>query len=91
MTDAQVVLAVILGVVVVAVLADRADPRPPRPRGDLDRTWRRLAARSKTVESEHLRPLEPAVTAINAQFESSSGPCRGSPARPRVVAERRPR
>ena len=38
-----------------------------------------LAAALQGVEAEHLRPLEPAVTAINAQFESSSARCRASP------------
>jgi hypothetical protein len=43
------------------------------------------------VESEHLRPLEPAVQAINAKFDIIVGAFPGIAAKAAVVAERRPR
>jgi hypothetical protein len=45
----------------------------------------------ETVESEHLRPLEPAVKAINAQFDVILSALPGIGAKAAVVAERRPR
>jgi hypothetical protein len=42
------------------------------------------------VESDHLRPLEPAVKAINAQFDVIVGAFPGIAAKAAVVAERRP-
>ncbi len=90
MTDAQVVLAVVLGVVVVAVLAVALI----LVRRDLEAISKGLAALAgalKTVESEHLRPLEPAVKAINAQFEVILSALPGIASKAAVVAERRPR
>ena len=43
------------------------------------------------VEAEHLRPLEPAVKAINAQFEIILGALPGIGRKAAIVAERRPR
>jgi hypothetical protein len=50
-----------------------------------------LAAALDGVESEHLRPLEGAVTAINAQFDIILGALPGIARKAAVVAERRPR
>ena len=50
-----------------------------------------LADALETVESEHLRPLEPAVKAINAQFDVILGAMPGIAAKAAVVAERRPK
>jgi hypothetical protein len=50
-----------------------------------------LASALETVESEHLRPLEPAVKAINAQFDVILGAMPGIAAKAAVVAERRPK
>jgi hypothetical protein len=50
-----------------------------------------LAAALEGVEAEHLRPLEGAVTAINAQFEIILGALPGIARKAAVVAERRPR
>ena len=50
-----------------------------------------VAGALETVESEHLRPLEPAVQAINAQFDVIVGAMPGIAAKAAVVAERRPR
>ncbi len=43
------------------------------------------------VEAEHLRPLEGAVTAINAQFDIILGALPGIGRKAAIVAERRPR
>jgi hypothetical protein len=50
-----------------------------------------LATALEGVEEEHLRPLEGAVTAINAQFEIILGALPGIARKAAVVAERRPR
>ena len=50
-----------------------------------------LGGALETVESEHLRPLEPAVKAINAQFDIILCALPGIGAKAAVVAERRPR
>ena len=49
-----------------------------------------LADALEGVESEHLRPLEGAVTAINAQFDIILGALPGIARKAAVVAERRP-
>jgi len=90
MTDTQVVLAVVLGVVVVAVLAVALI----LVRRDLDAISKGLATLAgalQTVESEHLRPLEPAVKAINAQFTTILSALPGIGRKAAIVAERRPR
>jgi hypothetical protein len=50
-----------------------------------------LAAALQGVEAEHLRPLEGAVTAINAQFDVILGALPGIARKAAIVAERRPR
>lgn len=84
-----VILTVLLAVVVVAVLAVAL----VRVRRDLESTSRNLAMLAGAlsgVESEHLRPLEPAVTAINAQFEVILSALPGIARKAAIVAERRP-
>jgi hypothetical protein len=49
-----------------------------------------LADALTDVEAGHLRPLEPAVTAINGQFDVILGALPGIGAKAAVVAERRP-
>ncbi len=44
-----------------------------------------------SVEAEHLRPLQGAVTAINAQFDVILGALPGIARKAAMVAERRPR
>ena len=51
----------------------------------------RRCPRSQGVESEHLRPLEGAVKAINAQFDIILGALPGIARKAAIVAERRPR
>jgi uncharacterized membrane protein len=89
-TDLLVLLSVLLAVVVVAVLAAALI----RIRRDLEAASEGLATLAgalETVESEHLRPLEPAVKAINQQFDVIVGAFPGIAAKAAVVAERRPR
>jgi hypothetical protein len=89
-TDVLVLLSVLLAVVVVAVVAVALI----RIRAGLESTSRNLATLAgalETVESEHLRPLEPAVRAINAQFDVIVSAMPGIAAKAAVVAERRPR
>ena len=50
-----------------------------------------LASALEGVEAQHLRPLEAAVKAINAQFEVILGALPGIARKAAVVAERRPR
>ena len=85
-----IILSVVLAVIVIAVLAAALI----KIRQDLEQTSEdlaTLAAALGTVEQEHLRPLEPAVKAINAQFDTILSALPGIAAKARVVAERRPR
>jgi len=50
-----------------------------------------LASALEGVEAEHLRPLEGAVKAINAQFDIILGALPGIGRKAAIVAERRPR
>jgi hypothetical protein len=88
--DVLVALSVILAVVVVAVLAVALI----EVRRGLTRISEGLAALAgalEGVEAEHLRPLEPAVKAINTQFEIILGALPGIARKAAIVAERRPR
>ncbi|HZE03972.1 MAG TPA: hypothetical protein VE127_02040 [Solirubrobacteraceae bacterium] len=82
-------LSVILAVIVVAVLAGALIEIRMRLRSTA-RTLATLAGALEGVESGHLRPLEPAVKAINAQFDVIVGALPGIAAKAAVVAERRP-
>ena len=84
------ILSVILALVIVAVLAGALI----MIRAGLESASAKLAtlaAALEGVEAEHLRPLEPAVKAINAQFDVIIGAFPGIAAKAAVVAERRPR
>jgi hypothetical protein len=84
-----IILSVVLAVVVVAVLAAAL----LKVRGDLEATSQSLAtlaAALATVEAEHLKPLEPAVKAINAQFAVITSALPGIARKAAIVAERRP-
>jgi hypothetical protein len=50
-----------------------------------------LGSALQGVEAEHLRPLEAAVTAINAQFDIILSALPGIARKAAIVAERRPR
>jgi hypothetical protein len=89
-THLLVLLSVILAVVVVAVLAAALI--------EVHRRLLRISAGLATlgqalegVEAEHLRPLEGAVKAINAQFDIILGALPGIGRKAAIVAERRPR
>ncbi|HEX6582191.1 MAG TPA: hypothetical protein VF056_01225 [Thermoleophilaceae bacterium] len=89
-TDLLVLLSVLLAVVAVAVVAVALI----RVRSGLESASKNLATLAdalETVQSEHLRPLEPAVRAINAQFDVIVGAMPGIAAKAAVVAERRPK
>ena len=84
------VLTLLLAVVVIAVLAVALI--------EVRRGLRNIAAglatlgdALETVENEHLKPLEPAVMAINAQFDIILSALPGIGAKAAIVAERRPR
>jgi hypothetical protein len=85
-----IILSVVLAIVVIAVLA-AALIKIRRDLEDASRNLATLAGALATVESEHLRPLEPAVKAINAQFDTIVSALPGIASKARVVAERRPR
>ena len=62
-------------------------------RQDLEETSENLATLAgalNMVEQEHLKPLEPAVKAINAQFDVILSALPGIAAKAKIVAERRP-
>jgi hypothetical protein len=82
-------LSVLLAVVVVAVLA-AALLEVRRGLRKISQGLNTLADALETVESEHLRPLEPAVKAINAQFDVILSALPGIGAKAAIVAERRP-
>ena len=84
-----VILTVLLALVVVIVLAGALT----KIRVDLEEASRGLATLATAlegVESEHLRPLEPAVKAINAHFDVPTCALPGTASKAAVVAERRP-
>jgi hypothetical protein len=88
--DVLVLLSVLLALVVILVLAVAL----MRVRQGLERISTGLAALGDAlagVEAEHLRPLEPAVKAINAQFDVILGALPGIGRKAAIVAERRPR
>ena len=87
--DVLLLLSVLLGLVVVAVLAI-ALIRVRRGLENISEGLATLGAALTTVEAEHLRPLEPAVKAINAQFDVIVGAMPGIAKKASVVAERRP-
>jgi hypothetical protein len=82
-------MSVALAVVVIAVLA-AALIEVRRGLRSIAQGLKTLAGALETVETEHLRPLEPAVKAINAQFDIILSALPGIAAKAAVVAERRP-
>ena len=89
-TELLALLTVVLVAVVVLVLATALIV----VRKSLERISQGLATLGSAlqgVESEHLRPLEGAVKAINGQFDVILGALPGIAAKAAVVAERRPR
>ncbi|MDX6378768.1 MAG: hypothetical protein QOE98_3071 [Gaiellaceae bacterium] len=83
-------LTVALAVVVVLVLAV-ALIEVRRRLEKISAGLATLASALEGVEAEHLRPLEGAVKAINAQFDIILGALPGVGRKAAIVAERRPR
>ena len=84
-----IILSVILALIVVLVLAGALI----QVRQDLETISTDLATLAgalEGVEAEHLRPLEPAVKAINAQFDVILSALPGIASKAAIVAERRP-
>jgi hypothetical protein len=89
-STALTILSVALALVVVVVLAAALI----LIRTALESTSKNLetlAGALEGVESDHLRPLEPAVKAINAQFDVIVGALPGIASKAAIVAERRPK
>jgi hypothetical protein len=80
-----VLAAVAVGVVAVALIEVR------RGLTRISEGLATLGSALDDVESQHLRPLEPAVEAINAQFDVILGAFPGIARKAATVAERRPR
>ena len=89
-TDVLVLLSVVLAVVVVVVLATALIVVRKRL-VSISTGLATLGEALQGVESAHLRPLEGAVTAINAQFDIILGALPGIARKAAIVAERRPR
>jgi hypothetical protein len=88
-THALVILSVVLAVVVIAVLAVSLI-QVRRGLQSISEGLATLAGALEGVEAEHLRPLEPAVKAINAQFDVILSALPGIASKAAIVAERRP-
>jgi hypothetical protein len=86
----MVLLAVLLAAVVVAVLA-LALIEIRRRLVKINDGLATLGSALEGVEAEHLRPLEGAVRAINAQFDIILGALPEIARKAAIVAERRPR
>jgi len=86
----MVLLAVVLAAVVVAVLA-LALIEIRRRLVKINDGLATLGSALAGVEAEHLRPLEGAVKAINAQFDIILGALPEIARKAAIVAERRPR
>ncbi|MDP9294526.1 MAG: hypothetical protein M3O90_08915 [Actinomycetota bacterium] len=86
----MLLLSVLLAVVVVAVLA-LALIEIRRRLTVISEGLATLGGALTGVEAEHLRPLEGAVKAINAQFDVILGALPEIARKAAIVAERRPR
>lgn len=88
-THALAFLSVVLAAGVVLVLA-AALIEVRRGLTRISEGLAALATALQGVESEHLRPLEGAVVAINRQFDVILGALLGIARKAAIVAERRP-
>jgi hypothetical protein len=86
----MVFLSVVLGAVVILVLA-LALVEIRRRLVRINEGLATLGIALAGVEAEHLRPLEGAVKAINAQFDVILGALPEIARKAAIVAERRPR
>ena len=85
----MVLLSVVLAAVVIAVLA-LALIEIRRRLVKINDGLATLGSALQGVEAEHLRPLEGAVTAINAQFDIILGALPEIARKAAIVADRRP-
>ena len=88
-TTALTILSVLLALVIVAVLAGALIVIRQKLESTA-KTLATLAGALESVEAEHLRPLGPAVTAINEQFDVIVGALPGIAGKAKIVAELRP-
>jgi uncharacterized membrane protein len=88
-THVLVIISCVIALVVIAALA-AALVLVRRGLASTSANLSTLAGALEGVEAEHLRPLEPAVHAINAQFDIIVSALPGIAAKAAVVAERRP-
>ena len=86
---ALIILSVVLAAVIIAVLA-AALIRIRVGLESISKNLGTLAIALEGVEADHLRPLEPAVKAINAQFDVILAAMPGIAKKAALVAERRP-
>jgi hypothetical protein len=86
----EILLSVVLALVVVAVLAGALFV-VKRGLESISANLKTLAGALEGVESEHLRPLEPAVKAINEKFDVILSALPGIATKAAIVAERRPK
>ncbi|MEK6230063.1 MAG: hypothetical protein AABM66_14355 [Actinomycetota bacterium] len=86
----MIALSVALAVLVIVVLAV-ALIQARRGLTAISEGLATLESALEGVESQHLRPLEGAVKAINAQFDVILGALPGIARKAAIVAERRPR
>ena len=89
-THLLVLLSVILAGVVVIVLAAALIVVRTRL-ASISANLATLGGALASVETDHLRPLDGAVTAINEQFDIIAGALPGIAHKAAIVAERRPR
>jgi uncharacterized membrane protein len=85
-----IILSVVLALVIISAVAAALI----KVRQDLEATSADLATLAgalNMVESDHLQPLEPAVKAINGQFDIILSAFPGIARKAKIVAERRPR
>ena len=86
----MIALSVALAVLVIVVLAG-ALIKARQGLTAISEGLATLESALEGVESQHLRPLEGAVKAINAQFDVILGALPGIARKAAIVAERRPR
>jgi hypothetical protein len=88
-THVLVIISCVIALVVIAALA-AALVLVRRGLASTSANLSTLAGALEGVEAEHLRPLEPAVQAINAQFDIIVSALPGIAAKAAIVADRRP-
>jgi uncharacterized membrane protein len=88
-THVLVIISCVIALIVIAALA-AALILVRRGLASTSANLSTLAGALEGVEAEHLRPLEPAVKAINEQFDIIVSALPGIASKAAVVAERRP-